>query len=102
MVTVLLARPSNFGANGYWLLSQPLGAKAPPTGEVGSLSKLVAAILLWEGLQPREPAAGRPRQALLQLSDNRGDAPDITGHGTTRRFLCILFLCCELIHKFCG
>src|SRR5690625_1911075 len=93
---LVVSRPSSFGANGGWLLSQPLGADAPPTGEAGSLSKLVAAILLWEGLQPREPATGRPRQALLQLSDSRGDAPKITGRATrmrrahpTRELLCI-------------
>src|SRR5690625_2032751 len=78
----LVVRPFNFGAIGFWLLAQPLGAKAPPTGEAGSLSELVAAILLWEGLQPREPAAGRPRQALLQLSDSRGDAPKTTGRAS--------------------
>src|SRR5690625_1691125 len=85
VVRTLLVRPFNFGAIGFWLLSQPLGAEAPPTGEAGSLSKLVAAILLWEGLQPREPAAGRPRQALLQLSDSRGDAPEITGRASSVR-----------------
>src|SRR5690625_3492308 len=59
-------RPSNFGATGFWLLAQPLGAKAPPTGEAAAPLHWWQ-LLLWEGLQPREPAAGRQRAWQLPM-----------------------------------